>query len=154
MAWDINLDEVVAAGGQFGGPIATLRDSTKMVRNSAMQYLISMMAKKKTCNSFLLCVFWTAIMTRKTCDKKETVLWFTGGSKVVVTESGPPKLRFFSGSGVELGSIPWETSKKLLTFGWTETEELITIAADGTVNFYTLFGKQEHRACVMTGTFP
>lgn len=32
MAWDINLEEVVAAGGQFGGPIATLRDSTKMVR--------------------------------------------------------------------------------------------------------------------------
>ncbi|KAG8840224.1 hypothetical protein FRB91_006401, partial [Serendipita sp. 411] len=97
MQWNLSsvgggsdLSGYIVAGARFGGPIAIMRDNTKLIA-----------------------------LGRTTFTK--------------------PVIQVFSSSGVHLATINWELSK-VVSLGWTSSEQLVVLNEDGQYRLYDLQG--------------
>ncbi|XP_037955262.1 vacuolar protein sorting-associated protein 16 homolog [Teleopsis dalmanni] len=61
---------------------------------------------------------------------------------VPVKGSAKPIIRLFNTAGEELGNISWNHGK-LITMGWSDTEELICVQDDALVFIYDMFGREK-----------
>ncbi|KAG8808442.1 hypothetical protein FRC19_005900 [Serendipita sp. 401] len=97
MQWNLSsvgggsdLSGYIVAGARFGGPVAIMRDNTKLIA-----------------------------LGRTTFTK--------------------PVIQVFSSSGVHLATINWELSK-VVSLGWTSSEQLVVLNEDGQYRLYDLQG--------------
>eukprot|EP01103_Thecamoeba_quadrilineata_P021359 TRINITY_DN9791_c0_g1_i1.p1 TRINITY_DN9791_c0_g1~~TRINITY_DN9791_c0_g1_i1.p1 ORF type:complete len:831 (-),score=151.81 TRINITY_DN9791_c0_g1_i1:20-2512(-) len=92
MLWDpllVDLSYIILVGCRFGGPLAIIRDSSKMVP---------------------------------------------------IHGSNPtkPMMSIYTSSGKLLSRFMWDS--QLVSFGWTDDEQLICVLTDGTVRLYSIYG--------------
>ncbi|KAG8824734.1 hypothetical protein FRC17_009032 [Serendipita sp. 399] len=85
-----DLSGYIVAGARFGGPVAIMRDNTKLIA-----------------------------LGRTTFTK--------------------PVIQVFSSSGIHLATINWELSK-IVSLGWTASEQLVVLNEDGQYRLYDLQG--------------